>query len=313
MTSAVPLPDPSVADHLGRSPIRRPTGTPFTRALGIAALVGIAWLVVFGLFLSPNDASPEGGRAHPLHPRAVGVAGLPGVRRHRHRQRSPTCSSGPAASPGTASPAPAPRWACCSWASPSSAAACGAASRGASSGRGTRASPPRRSCSSPTSATSPCATSVAPTSSGPSAAPIIALLAVLEVPLVHFSVKWWRPLHQNESVAEGKLNGLMLFSLFVGIIAFTLLYVWLVLHRQRVLAHGGRPRRPRPRPRTRRASGRRSTGLMLASMTVSEQTPYVVISYVVTLGGIAPVRVAHARPRSQDRTRRCRDEDRPWT
>ena len=32
---------------------------------------------------------------------------------------------------------------------------------------------------------------------------IIALLAVLEVPLVHFSVKWWRPLHQQESVAEG--------------------------------------------------------------------------------------------------------------
>jgi heme exporter protein C len=37
-------------------------------------------------------------------------------------------------------------------------------------------------------------------------------------------------------VAEGKLNGLMLFSLFVGIIAFTLLYVWIVLHRQRVMA-----------------------------------------------------------------------------
>jgi heme exporter protein C len=43
-------------------------------------------------------------------------------------------------------------------------------------------------------------------------------------------------LHQQESVAEGKLSGLMLFSLFVGIISFTLLYVWLVLHRQRVLA-----------------------------------------------------------------------------
>jgi heme exporter protein C len=65
---------------------------------------------------------------------------------------------------------------------------------------------------------------------------VLALLAVLEVPLVHFSVKWWRPLHQQESVAEGKLNDLMLFSLFVGIVAFTLLYVWLLLHRQRVLA-----------------------------------------------------------------------------
>jgi heme exporter protein C len=28
----------------------------------------------------------------------------------------------------------------------------------------------------------------------------------------------------------------MLFSLFVGLIAFTLLYVWLLLHRQRVMA-----------------------------------------------------------------------------
>jgi heme exporter protein C len=64
---------------------------------------------------------------------------------------------------------------------------------------------------------------------------VLAVLAMLEVPLVHFSVTWWRPLHQNETVEKGKLNGLMLFTLFVGIIAFTLLYVWLVLHRQRVL------------------------------------------------------------------------------
>ena len=32
------------------------------------------------------------------------------------------------------------------------------------------------------------------------------------------------------------LHGLMLFSLFISIIAFTLLYVWLLIHRQRVLA-----------------------------------------------------------------------------
>ena len=33
-----------------------------------------------------------------------------------------------------------------------------------------------------------------------------------------------------------KMDGLMLFTLFVGIIAFTLLYVWLVIHRQRTMA-----------------------------------------------------------------------------
>ena len=64
---------------------------------------------------------------------------------------------------------------------------------------------------------------------------MIALLAMLEVPLVHFSVEWWRPLHQQESVADGELENLMLFSLFVGVITFTLLYVWLVLHRQRLM------------------------------------------------------------------------------
>ena len=31
------------------------------------------------------------------------------------------------------------------------------------------------------------------------------------------------------------MDGLMLFSLFVGLIAFSLLYFWLVLHRQRAM------------------------------------------------------------------------------
>ena len=68
---------------------------------------------------------------------------------------------------------------------------------------------------------------------------IFGLLAVIEIPVVHFSVELWRSLHQEASVAnpsgDVKMDGLMLFSLFVGIIAFTLLYFWLVLHRQRVM------------------------------------------------------------------------------
>jgi heme exporter protein C len=68
---------------------------------------------------------------------------------------------------------------------------------------------------------------------------ILALLAVLEIPLVHWSVRLWRSLHQEASVlrpdGDVKMDGLMLFSLFVGIIAFTLLYAWLVIHRQRTL------------------------------------------------------------------------------
>ena len=68
---------------------------------------------------------------------------------------------------------------------------------------------------------------------------VLALLAVLEIPLVHFSVRVWRSLHQEASVADKgtdvELDGLMLFSLFFGLVAFTLLFVWLVIHRQRTL------------------------------------------------------------------------------
>jgi len=68
---------------------------------------------------------------------------------------------------------------------------------------------------------------------------VLALLAIVEIPLVHFSVTMWRSLHQSASVADPnakvQLDGLMLFSLFLGLVAFTLLFVWLVLHRQRIL------------------------------------------------------------------------------
>lgn len=69
---------------------------------------------------------------------------------------------------------------------------------------------------------------------------VVALLAVLEIPLVHFSVKLWRSVHQDSSVAartsDVTLDGLMLFTLLLGVVAFTMLYVWWLLHRQRVLA-----------------------------------------------------------------------------
>lgn len=69
---------------------------------------------------------------------------------------------------------------------------------------------------------------------------VIGLLAVVEIPLVHWSVRLWRSLHQEASVlstdGDIRMDGLMLFSLFVGVVAFTLLYVWLLLHRTRAMA-----------------------------------------------------------------------------
>ena len=69
---------------------------------------------------------------------------------------------------------------------------------------------------------------------------VVGLLSVLLIPLVHWSVVIWRSLHQTASVlnTEGdiKMDGLMLFTLLVGVVAFTGLYVWLVMHRTRAMA-----------------------------------------------------------------------------
>jgi heme exporter protein C len=69
---------------------------------------------------------------------------------------------------------------------------------------------------------------------------VLGLIAVIEIPLVHFSVRLWRSLHQQPTVLDSDgdvdMDGLMLFSLLVGVIAFTLLYVWLVMHRPRARA-----------------------------------------------------------------------------
>ena len=68
---------------------------------------------------------------------------------------------------------------------------------------------------------------------------VVAMVAVLEIPLVHFSVVLWRSLHQGATVlnpsGDVKMDGLMLFTLFSGVVGFTLVFVWLVLHRQRTM------------------------------------------------------------------------------
>lgn len=63
----------------------------------------------------------------------------------------------------------------------------------------------------------------------------IALFAFIDVPIVHFSVTWWRTLHQQATVFNPDLNphieGSMAASLWLGVLAFTLLYV-VMLDRQ---------------------------------------------------------------------------------
>jgi heme exporter protein C len=62
------------------------------------------------------------------------------------------------------------------------------------------------------------------------------LVVVLDLPLIHFSVDWWRTLHQDATIAtiDVKIEGLMLFTLFLGMVEGVLVLWWLLLHRFRV-------------------------------------------------------------------------------
>ncbi len=66
---------------------------------------------------------------------------------------------------------------------------------------------------------------------------IVALFAVVDVPIVHFSVLWWRTLHQGATVLNPGLNptihGSMAYTLLLGVVALTLVFVWMLLVRYR--------------------------------------------------------------------------------
>ena len=69
---------------------------------------------------------------------------------------------------------------------------------------------------------------------------IAALVAVVDIPIVHFSVEWWRTLHQGRSLAQltpqSDLDGSYVAVMLLGFMAMTLVYAWLLVHRYRVEA-----------------------------------------------------------------------------
>jgi heme exporter protein C len=68
-------------------------------------------------------------------------------------------------------------------------------------------------------------------------AAIVGLVAVLNIPIVRFSVDWWanRTLHQKATVKLGdtELDGLMLFTLMFSVVVSTALFAWMLVHRFR--------------------------------------------------------------------------------
>jgi heme exporter protein C len=65
-----------------------------------------------------------------------------------------------------------------------------------------------------------------------------ALFAAVDVPLVHFSVVWWKTLHQGATVLNADLSptihGSMAWTLLLSFVALTLVFVWMLLVRYRI-------------------------------------------------------------------------------
>ncbi len=65
-------------------------------------------------------------------------------------------------------------------------------------------------------------------------ASILALVGLLNLPIVKFSVDWWNTLHQPASILRTggmAIDVSMLWPLFTMFLGFQLFFIWVVLHR----------------------------------------------------------------------------------
>jgi heme exporter protein C len=63
---------------------------------------------------------------------------------------------------------------------------------------------------------------------------MVTLIGLVDIPIVHFSVDWWHTLHQGASLhlfSKPTIAPSMLYPLLAMIVAFLLLYIWIVLIR----------------------------------------------------------------------------------
>jgi heme exporter protein C len=68
---------------------------------------------------------------------------------------------------------------------------------------------------------------------------VFGIVAALQIPLVHFSVIWWRSLHQPPTVlrpGEPQIDPPLLFALLMAVVAFTALYTALMRRRVELAA-----------------------------------------------------------------------------
>jgi heme exporter protein C len=67
------------------------------------------------------------------------------------------------------------------------------------------------------------------------AAAVLALVGVVNVPIIYFSVQWWNTLHQGASVKPGgsSMAGIMITGMLVMVFAFWMYAIAAVMHRAR--------------------------------------------------------------------------------
>ncbi len=66
---------------------------------------------------------------------------------------------------------------------------------------------------------------------------VVGLVAVVNIPIVHKAVDWWRGLHQAETVlgtVDPNMAGTQLFAMYASMIAGVLVFAWLLIHRFRL-------------------------------------------------------------------------------
>jgi heme exporter protein C len=65
-----------------------------------------------------------------------------------------------------------------------------------------------------------------------------AVLAAINVPIIHFSVDWWKTLHQGATVFTANrtllIHGIQAWTLLISFVGFTLLFFWLLRSRYRL-------------------------------------------------------------------------------